>query len=163
VHVVQGDTDLRCDLLIVYYEGDNIAAGPATGGRPAPVAATSAGKAAPVSGKPGGKQQIKRLEAKGSVMVTQNDQVATGDTGIFDTKANTITLSGKVTLTKGSNVIRGQRMVVNMVTGVAQVEGQSGGVRMLINPGEGGLAMDPPKPADPPKSAPARPARVNPR
>ena len=41
---------------------------------------------------PGGSSQISRLEAKGGVTVTQKDQTATGDTGLFDMKANTVTL-----------------------------------------------------------------------
>jgi len=44
----------------------------------------------------GGGQQIKRAEAKGDVLVTQKDQTAKGDNGVFDVKSNTITLTGSV-------------------------------------------------------------------
>ena len=40
-------------------------------------------------------------EAKGDVVVTQKDQTATGDSGIFDMKANTVTLTGNVVVTQG--------------------------------------------------------------
>src|SRR5438552_15901011 len=36
---------------------------------------------------PGGSSSIRRLEAKGSVVVTQKDQVVTGETAIFDTRS----------------------------------------------------------------------------
>ena len=35
---------------------------------------------------PGGSSSIRRLEAKGNVVVTQKDQVVTGETAIFDTR-----------------------------------------------------------------------------
>ena len=59
---------------------------------------------------PGGSSSIKRLEAKGSVVVTQKDQVVTGETAMFDTKANLITMPGGVVLTQCKNVLRGDRL-----------------------------------------------------
>ena len=38
---------------------------------------------------PGGKQSIKRLEARGGVIVIQKEQTATGEAGIFEMKTNT--------------------------------------------------------------------------
>jgi lipopolysaccharide export system protein LptA len=83
---------------------------------------------------PGGSQQISRLEARGGVTVTQKDQTATGDTGLFDMRANTVTLVGNVVFTQGKNVMRGDRLVVNLTTGVSRVDaGKSQGqVRVLI-------------------------------
>ncbi len=86
VKVVQGDTTMRCKTLVVFYEQQNQ-------GRPAGQAAPAMKAATP---GPGGSSQISRLEAKGSVIVTQKDQTATGDTGLFDMKANTVTLLGNV-------------------------------------------------------------------
>ncbi len=43
---------------------------------------------------PGGASSIKRLEARGNVVVTQKDQVVTGETAVFDTKTNLITMLG---------------------------------------------------------------------
>ena len=83
---------------------------------------------------PGGSSQISRLEAKGGVIVTQKDQTATGDTGLFDMRANTVTLLGNVVVSQGSNVMRGERLVVDLTTGVSRVDaGQSTGrCAMLI-------------------------------
>jgi lipopolysaccharide export system protein LptA len=109
VHVIQGDTDLRSKTLVVFYEEDN------------PGAKTGGIKAAQPG--PGGSSQIKRLEANGSVLVTQKDQTATGDKGVFDMRTNTITLMGNVVISQGQNVLRGERLVVDRATGVSRMEG----------------------------------------
>lgn len=107
VHVIQGDTDLRSKTLVVYYEEDNPKAGAIKAAQPGP----------------GGSSQIKRLEASGSVLVTQKDQTATGDKGVFDMRSNTITLTGNVVISQGQNVLRGERLVVDRATGVSRMEG----------------------------------------
>jgi lipopolysaccharide export system protein LptA len=81
---------------------------------------------------PGGTSSIKRLEAKGNVIVTQKDQVVTGDTAVFDTKTNLITMLGNVVLTQCQNVLRGDRLLVDMTTGVSRVESDSGKVNGLF-------------------------------
>jgi lipopolysaccharide export system protein LptA len=127
VHVVQGDTTMKSRTLVVFYE-----AGADQGGL----------KAAKPG--PGGKQQIRRLEAKGGVVVTQKDQTATGETGIYDMQANTVTLSGNVVVSQGPNVTRGDRLVVDLTSGVSRVECNSGQcrVRALIQPGSTPLDKD---------------------
>ncbi|HSY57348.1 MAG TPA: LptA/OstA family protein, partial [Bradyrhizobium sp.] len=79
-----------------------------------------------------GTSSIKRLEAKGNVIVTQKDQVVTGDTAVFDTKTNLITMLGNVVLTQCQNVLRGDRLLVDMTTGVSRVESDSGKVNGLF-------------------------------
>ena len=135
VKVVQGDTTMTSKTLVVFYEsgGDK----PAT---PQPAAAKGA-KAAPMqaaSPGPGGASAIKRLEARGNVVVTQKDQVVTGETAIFDTKTNLITMLGGVVLTQCKNVLRGDRLMVDMTTGVSRVESDSGRVQALLPQGGGG-------------------------
>jgi lipopolysaccharide export system protein LptA len=109
VHVIQGDTDLRSKTLVVFYEEDS------PGAKAGGIKAAQPG--------PGGSSQIKRLEANGSVIVTQKDQTATGDKGVFDMRTNTITLMGNVVISQGQNVLRGERLVVDRATGVSRVEG----------------------------------------
>ena len=73
---------------------------------------------------PGGQQQIRRIDATGGVVVTQKDQNAAGDTGTFDMRSNTVTLSGNVVVTHGKDVMRGPRLVVDLLTtGVSHMEG----------------------------------------
>ena len=81
-------------------------------------------------------------------MITK-DQNASGDLGVYDLKTKTITLSGNVVVSQGPNVIHGEKVVVDMVTGNARVESGSsnggtgagaagpGRVRALIQPGKG--------------------------
>jgi lipopolysaccharide export system protein LptA len=128
VRVTQGDTGLRCKSLLVFYEqgGDENA------DKSKNLQAATPG--------PGGQQSIKRLEAHGSVVVTQKEQTATGDLGIFDMKTNTVTLTGNVMMTQGQNVLRGEKLVVDLTTGVSKVEsGKSGSGRVqgLFQPGAG--------------------------
>ena len=54
--------------------------------------------------------------------VTQKDQTATGDTGLFDMKSNTVTMTGNVLVSQGPNVLRGERLVVDLTTGVSRVD-----------------------------------------
>jgi lipopolysaccharide export system protein LptA len=123
VKVVQGDTMLRCKILIVYYEGG---ATPGTAPAPAKSAMTSA------TPGPTGSSSIRRLEAKGGVIVTQKEQTVTGDNGVFDMKANIVTMQGNVVLTKGDNVLKGDRLIVDMTTGVSRVESNTGHVQGLF-------------------------------
>jgi lipopolysaccharide export system protein LptA len=133
VKVVQGDTTMTSASLVVFYDQDTPPAGAAKSGKAAPKPALPA--AAP---GPGGSSQIRRLEAKGNVVVTQKDQVVTGDTAVFDTRTNLVTMLGKVVLTQNKNVVRGDRLVVDMTTGVSRVESDSGKVQALFQSGPGG-------------------------
>jgi lipopolysaccharide export system protein LptA len=142
VQVTQGDTTMKCASLIVFY-GQEVGIG---ADAPAATAVTTT-KSTP--GMPNGAQNIRRIEARGGVTVITKDQNASGDLGIYDLKTKTITLSGNVVVSQGQNVIHGERVVVDMVTGNARVEsagsGASGGgpaaspgrVRALIQPGKG--------------------------
>jgi lipopolysaccharide export system protein LptA len=129
VRVTQGDTTMRSKTLVVFYDrqdkdGENAS-------KPAMKSATPG---------PGGSSAIRRLEAKGGVTVTQKDQTVTGETGIFDMKSNTVTMVGGVVLTKDKNVLRGDRLVVDMTTGVSRVESGSGRVQGLFQSSSPGSA-----------------------
>jgi lipopolysaccharide export system protein LptA len=72
---------------------------------------------------------IKKLIAKGNVVVTSKDQRATGDYGVMDMATNLATLTGgEVVMIQGPNVLKGKKLVVNLKTGVANVQGGGGGV-----------------------------------
>jgi lipopolysaccharide export system protein LptA len=105
VRVLQGDTEMRCRSLTVHYDE-----------------AEAKGMKAAEPG-PGGQQQIRRIEAKGGVVVTQKDQNASGDSGIFDMRANTVTLIGNVVVTRGQDVLRGRRLVVDLTSGTSKMDG----------------------------------------
>lgn len=118
VHVIQGETNLRCNELVVFYDQDL-----ASGTKKAPDSAKGISN----------QQQIRRMEAKGSVVVTQNDQRVVGDRAEFDMRTNTVTMIGNVVVTKGDNVMRGQRMVVNLTTNVVQLDSSGGRVEGIFD------------------------------
>jgi lipopolysaccharide export system protein LptA len=106
VHVVNGDTELRSKVLVVFYDED-------------PKAQNM--KAADPG--PGGEKSIKRIEAKGGVIVVQKDQIATGDSAVFNMRENIVTLVGNVVITKGENVLKGPRLAVDLTSGVSKMDG----------------------------------------
>jgi lipopolysaccharide export system protein LptA len=105
VYVLQGDTEMRCKLLTVFYDEE-------------PGANTV--KAAEPG--PGGERQIRRIEARGNVVVVQKDQNAAGDAATFNMRENTVTLVGNVVVTRGADVLRGQRLVVDLTSGVSRMD-----------------------------------------
>ncbi len=66
-----------------------------------------------------------RIVASGNIVFDAPSGTATGDTGVYDLGPRTITLSGRVVLTKEKNVMRGTQLVINLATGKA-VLGASG-------------------------------------
>ena len=114
---------------------------------------------------PGGASSIKRLEARGNVVVTQKDQVVTGETAIFDTKTNLITMLGghgdQVVLTQCKNVLRGDRLFVDMTTGVSRVESDSGKVQGMFAQSGEGCASPSPGGSPPPGGPPLAPLNLN--
>jgi lipopolysaccharide export system protein LptA len=152
VKVVQGDTTMTSKILVVFYDS-----APAPSAAPAPN--SKAAKSAPIQSAtpgPGGSSSIRRLEAKGSVVVTQKDQVVTGETAVFDTKANMITMLGGIVLTQGKNVLRGDKLLVDMTTGVSRVESDTGRVQgLFISSGGQGAPAIPGMPSSTPAPNPA--------
>ena len=160
VKVIQGDTTMTSKTLVVFYESSGQqGAAPASNANTKSAAKSAPAQSAPMQAAtpgPGGASSIKRLEAKGNVVVTQKDQVVTGDTAVFDTKTNLITMlggGGPVVMTQGKNVLRGDRLLVDMTTGVSRVESDSGRVQALIQ-SSGQNANGQPAPAPAP-GAPA--------
>ena len=127
VKVVQGDTTMTSKTLVVFYDSgpDQTTPAPAAKG-------SKSGTMQSATPGPGGSSSIRRLEARGSVVVTQKEQVVTGETAIFEPRANLITMAGGVVLTQCKNVMRGDRLKVDMTTGVSRVESDTGKVQVLI-------------------------------
>jgi lipopolysaccharide export system protein LptA len=137
VQVVQGDTTMKCQKLVVFY-------GEEVGIAQKVAAAPDAKPASAMPAMPKSAQNIRRIEARGGVTVVTKDQNASGDLGVYDLVSKTITLTGNVVVSQGQNVIHGERVVVDTVTGNARVESsnQGGGtapsrVRALIQPNQG--------------------------
>jgi len=120
VSVVQGERLLRAGKMIVHYEK--------------PTANQTEGTTTGL-----GSTGIERLEVSGKVYVKSGTQIATGDEGVFDAKANTLVMTGqKVVLIDGDNVATGCKLTAQMDTGRATLEScasssRSGRVSIIMN------------------------------
>ena len=112
VYVLQGDTEMRCKVLTVSYEEE-----------------TGAHAVKAADPGPGGQKQIRRIEAKGGVIVVQKDQKATGEAAVFNMRENTVMLTGNVVVTRGADILRGYRLVVDLTNGVSKMD-QGPGTRV---------------------------------
>ncbi|MFC4175212.1 LptA/OstA family protein [Microvirga sp. GCM10011540] len=125
VVAVQGESTMNCSLMTVYYEQQNREGGGAA--TPGPQGADDS--------------SIKKIDCEGPVTIVSKTQVATGNNATFDRVSNKIFLTGNAALSDGPNVTRGERVVYDINTGVANVETKPGGrVRALFVPGSGGPA-----------------------
>jgi lipopolysaccharide export system protein LptA len=135
VKVVQGDTTMTSKTPVAFYDSGPAPASPAAASK-----GSKSGSMQAATPGPGGSSSIRRLEARGSVVVTQKDQVVTGETAVFDTRANLITMTGGaagVVLTQCKNVLKGDRLKVDMTTGVPRVEADGKVYVMIEQSGQG--------------------------
>jgi lipopolysaccharide export system protein LptA len=144
VVAVQGETTVRCSTMTVFYEG--------RGGQQGGAGAARAAPAAPGAPGQSNDSSIKRIECKGPVTVVSKTQAATSDNAVFDREKNQVVMTGNVALNDGPNITRGERLVYNTVTGVANVENNKGRVQGFFVPNSDEAA----KPATPGAPAPAR-------
>lgn len=75
-----------------------------------------------------GSIQIQRLDASGGVVVTSPSERATGDFGVYDLNRKLITLVGNVRLNRGDSQIIGSRLVIDLDSGRAVIDGGPAGV-----------------------------------
>jgi lipopolysaccharide export system protein LptA len=97
VDAVQGDTTLRSDELRVYYTSSE------------------------ERQASGSDQSVRRLEAEGNVVITKPGETASGESGVYDVLTRKMMLEGDVVLTRGQNVVRGDRLDVDLETSVSTV------------------------------------------
>ena len=114
----QGGLTIRSDRLILHYRDEKKPAG-----QPA--------------GETGGAGNLDRLEAAGRVTITEGERTVTGDKAVFEQDSQKITMSGSAVMREGSNVIRGERIVVFLNENRGVVEGsENGRVTATIYPGK---------------------------
>ena len=100
VHVTQADMTLDTERLTVAYSGGQGSSG----------------------------LQIDRLDAAGGVVVHSPSETAKGDLGVYDLNRKLITLIGNVQLTRDNNLVNGSRLVIDLNSGRAVVDGGPPGV-----------------------------------
>ena len=101
VHVTQAELTLDTPRLTVAYSGG--------------------------AGSSGG-VQITRLDAAGGVVVRSPSETAKGDFGVYDLDRKLITLIGNVQLTRQNNQVSGARLVIDLDSGRAVIDGGPPGV-----------------------------------
>lgn len=100
---LQGTARVRADVMKAFFES-----------KPGKAGATGAGACG----------DLIRIEADGSVYyVTDKDQRARGDHGVYEASSDSVTLTGDVVAVQGQNVLRGTRMVFNTQTGEGHLTG----------------------------------------
>ena len=114
VIVTQGPSTLKASRLIIFLEGKGA-------GQPAETT----------------NDRVKHIDVEGPVTMVSKDQIGTGDRGSYDKAENKVHLIGNVTLTQGENIVKGDRLVYDVMTGMATVQGgaaQGGRVRSTFMP-----------------------------
>lgn len=79
----------------------------------------------------GGQNRIRSLHATGSVTLVSGADAAEAREAVYDVESGNVTLIGDVVMTQGRNALTGDKMVVNLVSGTAQVDGR---VRSVLQP-----------------------------
>ncbi|WP_309661420.1 LptA/OstA family protein [Sphingomonas sp.] len=72
--------------------------------------------------------QIRRLDAAGGVVVRSPSETARGNFGIYDLDKKLITLIGAVQLNRNGSQVMGSRLVIDLDTGRAVIDGGAPGV-----------------------------------
>jgi len=132
VRVTQGDRLLRAGKMIVHYEKPSAQSTEGEAQKPNANSASGLGSTG-----------IGLLEVSDKVYVKSGTQIATGDAGVFNAKANTLVMTGeKVVLVDGDNIATGCKLTAHMNTGRAVLEScqatspsgtRSGRVSIIMN------------------------------
>ena len=122
VIAIQDGWTLQTSRLEVHYK-DGEKSKP---GADAKVTAAKADEKASKAG--GGGTQITLLKARGTVLIsTQDGQSSSSKWARVDMREQKITIGGDVVLTQGENILKGDQLVIDLVTGKSR----------LVNPGDG--------------------------
>jgi lipopolysaccharide export system protein LptA len=112
VEALQDGNRLVADVLNVYFSGKSA---PAPGAPPAPQGPAVAGAVGSDWG------DVQRLVADGHVFYVTKDQTARGDHAVYEAVPDTIVMTGDVVLVQGQNVVKGDRLTIDVKTNHAQV------------------------------------------
>lgn len=86
--------------------------------------------------------ELTRIEAEGQVYYVTPQQSVRGDNAVYEASSETILFTGRVVAAQGRNVLRGERLRLNVATGQALVEtsvqgrGKPGRVRGVFYPNQ---------------------------
>lgn len=74
-----------------------------------------------------GDPQMQRLDARGNVRLVSPTEKASANVGIYDVDGRIITMTGNVTLDRGGSKLKGERLVLNLVTGQSSFDARGTG------------------------------------
>jgi len=80
-------------------------------------------------------EDIDRITARDNVLLVTPEEAAEGNEAIYTLRTNEVVMTGDVLLTQGGNTVSGDRLVVDMETGIGEVQGR---VRTVLQPEEAG-------------------------
>jgi lipopolysaccharide export system protein LptA len=147
VKAVQGTTTLRAKELHVHYVGgDKLTPGAKkeNKGDTAPASQTADAQQGSGGAPEKDNARITKIEAKGEVIITtEDDQTTTSDWALYDLPSQLVTVGGNVVLTQGKNVLKGDRLVIDLKTGESRFENTGdtaagGRIRALFMPKQDG-------------------------
>jgi len=78
---------------------------------------------------------IDRITARDNVLLVTPEEAAEGDAAVYTLRTNEVVMTGDVVLTQGGNTVAGDRLVVDMETGIGEVQGR---VRTVLQPRQAG-------------------------
>ena len=70
--------------------------------------------------------ELTRIEAEGGIRFTNGAEAISGDKGIYDAAAETITVTGNVVVVQGEQILSGARLIYNTRTGSIRFSSASG-------------------------------------
>ena len=68
-------------------------------------------------------QQIMELQASGKVEFLKDEQLATGDKATYYLNQDKVIIIGNVELKRDGNIIKGEKLVIDFLTGLSKMEG----------------------------------------
>lgn len=95
VVAVQGKLNLRSEVMTVYYKSQKT--------------------------KGSAENSISKIDVEGNVFLTTPKETAQGNTGLYDVDNKRITLSGDVVVTQKENIIKGSKLIYDLVSGKSEL------------------------------------------
>lgn len=100
VVAIQGNIRLKSDKMTVYYRSSE-----------------------EKSKTEADKETIRKIDAVGSVFLSTPEETASGARGVYDVEKHAIHLNDNVVLTRGKNVLKGDKLTYNLDTGKSVITG----------------------------------------
>jgi lipopolysaccharide export system protein LptA len=80
-------------------------------------------------------EEIETITARVNVLLVTPEEAAEGDEAVYTPLSNSVLMTGNVLLTQGGNTVAGDRLIVDLETGLGEVQGR---VRTVLQPATAG-------------------------